>query len=297
MTDAGPTDSSTSATTAMAALMASAAVAVVSLAQEQRFAGMMAQLLRSPIRDLFSTPFKLSMAVDLMTTGVLDGIRRESTLYEEWLAHHLRSKGSTELEADWLQAERLAWDLHTQGTSHTLVGARGDMRWFRRLPLRIHDYGPQGTFSYQHKSLQEYLVAKHLFRALKTYDACNLLSTIPLLLDLPVLSFFGDICAGFPCPIPFHTPPHRRRHTSLSVSRLECVHSPPSANALWFVSGARGTPGHPVWVVHDARPGDASILRVSNSDRYPCVQPQSITRDGIRGGVYGIGIGWTARAE
>ena len=157
-----PDGAAAAVATAAAAVGASLAVmASVDAADRQRDREIMTRIATSPIRPAFSTPFKLMIGMDLMMAGALEDIHQECYLYEGWLNQQFASRGtigSEELQEVWRQAERLAWDLHMQGSTHEEVGDRGKEDWFRRLPLRIHDYGPDGIFSYQHKSLQEYLV-------------------------------------------------------------------------------------------------------------------------------------------
>lgn len=166
---------------------------------------MLAYVKAFPDRQTFCTPFKLNMAVDLMKADVLmEGITRESQLYLQWLKQTFRdrlpqdAKREQTVEQDVCEALALAWDLHCQGIAHDKVGARAEDKegFFRRCPLRVHDYRSDATFSFQHKSLQEYLVAAYLYQKLTVGAAETELSSINLFNDLPVLRFFGDIHMG-----------------------------------------------------------------------------------------------------
>ena len=161
--------------------------------------GVMTHVSKSRIRAAYATPFKLNMGVDLLKGGALAHISRESHLYEGWLRQKLQSTppgGAEDLDQDLRCVEQVAWDLHAAGTTLGTVGDRGRHLWFQRCPLRIHNYAPNAQFSFQHKSLQEYLVASRLYRELSTQDAQHLLGAVPLASDLPVLRFFGDLCAA-----------------------------------------------------------------------------------------------------
>ena len=192
----------TAAAIATAALASSACVSVAATVQaceRRRVQEMKSSIFESPIRNSFSTPFKLMMGLDLLMAEALENVGRECDLYEGWLNHKLGTRGLSSLEEKrelWSHAECLAWELHLRSSTHEKVGDRGQEAWFRRLPLRIHDYGSTGTFSYQHKSLQEFLVASRLYRALTEAHAADLLSEMDLTRDYPVLRFFGDICAA-----------------------------------------------------------------------------------------------------
>ena len=182
------------------AAAAGAAGAVAAALLERWRDRMLGVLEASRIQRSYSSPFKLNMAVELFVAGALPGVHREADLYGRWLRQQLPSPHAAPAEAPpgdpWRWVAGLAWDLHRRGVTHDRVGARGQCRWFRQCPLRINDYHPDTVFSFQHKSLQEYLVALHLYLTLHDDAAGAVLSHIDLTHDFPVLRFFGDICAA-----------------------------------------------------------------------------------------------------
>eukprot|EP00667_Euglena_gracilis_P000271 EG_transcript_271 len=172
------------------AVMKSEAQAILSQIQASRF------------RGLYSVPFMLKMGMDLYMAGQTDIFRtacRPAALYERWLCLFFEEHGCPlgELEAQFRPTAALAWALHRRGLVQEEVGPRGAEAdgWFRRCPFRIHDYHPQSMYSFTHKSLQEYLVARQLFAFVKedVDSARAALSAADLMRDLPVLRFFGGI--------------------------------------------------------------------------------------------------------
>ena len=161
-------------------------------------------------------PFRLSMGTDLALAS--DGCertafrdaQRASELYETWLWHAIRQKRGHDrtIPDDIAAAEGLAWDLHCLHRTQAPVGPLGTRDWFRCLPLRVHDFHPQSHFSFKHKSLQEFLVARHLWRCLTrpaatgggvadgTDAEAHALQALDLRRDFPVLRFFGDLLHG-----------------------------------------------------------------------------------------------------
>jgi len=211
------------------------------------------QIQESPIRRAYTVPFRLSMGTDLALAS--DGCertafrdaQRASELYETWLWHAIRQKRGHDrtIPDDIAAAEGLAWDLHCLHRTQAPVGPLGTRDWFRCLPLRVHDFHPQSHFSFKHKSLQEFLVARHLWRCLTrpaatgggvadgTDAEAHALQALDLRRDFPVLRFFGDLlhgdadkpgraraqerllaiprCPGpWPCSRQQHLPPERR---------------------------------------------------------------------------------------
>ena len=172
----------------------------------------MGRMKRSRMRDKYAVPFRLSMALDLFLQGaeVVEqehgteveafGSSHLADLYAQWLHRFLPRMGERDVPNAVLQLERVAWDLHREGRVHAQVGDLGQLEWFTHAPLRVNDYGPQSKFSFKHKSIQEYLVATHIFRSLQQSDAQALLCTIDVTSDLPVLRFFCDLCAGDVAP-------------------------------------------------------------------------------------------------
>ena len=158
---------------------------------------MMAHIAASPLRAIYATPFILNMAVDLSAEQphLFGAVQRTSELYAQWLRHFFERRGGA-AEDDVLEAESLAWDLHRRGIVQAPVGDRGALGWFRRCPLRVHNFHPQADFSFKHKSIQEFLVASHVHRRLQSGTARSELCNIDLTRDFPVLRFFADICAG-----------------------------------------------------------------------------------------------------
>ena len=149
------------------------------------------------------------MAVDLFEAGLLNDVRQPSGLYEAWLRWHLARRGKdpgadpAEVEALLAHAEGLALELHREGRAHALVGP-GRGGWFRRCPLRVHTYDPSSTFSFRHKSLQEYLVARALWgrtQADAPLDPGELAAPAHDR-DLPVLQFYADLAHPHPSPHP-----------------------------------------------------------------------------------------------
>ena len=134
----------------------------------------------SKIRESFTSPFRLTMAVDLYLENSTDfgRFKRTSQLYERWLCHCWRTNGASEAEMiqEIGEVMRLAWELHSSGTVQRQVGDLGQYSWFRRCPLRVHDFHSGSWFSFRHKSVQEYLVAAHLLKTLKQSHAEALLS-------------------------------------------------------------------------------------------------------------------------
>ena len=171
---------------------------------EQRVQEMMQQIHKSPIRTGYSVPFRLSMGVDLSLrekeglSEVFGGAWRACELYERWLQHSFRQKGTDEgsIQHAMDEAEALAWDLHCKGCVQAQVGDLGASEWFRRCPLRVHDFHPQSYFSFKHKSIQEFLVALHLWRCVKGHTIESALQSINVVRDFPVLRFFGDLFRG-----------------------------------------------------------------------------------------------------
>ena len=171
----------------------------------------------------------------------LAAITQRADLYARWLWRQFQTKGSADPAEDLQRAEALAWALHTRGISHDRVGARGAEGWFRRCPLRVHDFHPKSIFSFQHKSLQEYLVAAYLWRALRTDGAAAALAALDVTRDLPVLQFFATVYQS------------RREHaatrpetavlqrTLLDAVLRSCAHperGPAAANALSLLNAA-----------------------------------------------------------
>ena len=205
---------------------------------------MMAQIRRSPIRRGYAVPFRLSMGMDLAgdDPDVFRDVARASELYARWLRHFLRQRGAADgaVEEEVGHAERLAWDLHQQGRTHARVGDRGVQGWFRRCPLRVHDFHPDSHFSFKHKSIQEFLVATHLYRLLTAGDACAPLSGIHLARDFAVLRFFGDLCLGRAAADPEEVAGvHQRLLANVAASRGAAAAAACAANSVSLLNAAR----------------------------------------------------------
>ena len=150
--------------------------------------------------DAFSVPFVLNMGIDLYLSDVVYyrsadlGAYRRSQLYDKWFRQRFAAQG-VDADVGLSHAQELAWDLYKRGITHDHVGKWGSHDWFRRCPLRVHDYQPDSFFSFQHKSLQEYLVAYYLWDRLEDGSACGALEAVDVTHDVQVLRFFGNIYA------------------------------------------------------------------------------------------------------
>eukprot|EP00668_Euglena_longa_P013902 GGOE01017853.1.p1 GENE.GGOE01017853.1~~GGOE01017853.1.p1 ORF type:complete len:1536 (-),score=439.18 GGOE01017853.1:188-4795(-) len=166
----------------------------------------LAQIQASRFRGLYSVPFMLKMGMDLYMAGQTDTFHtthRPAALYERWLRLFFEEHGcpTSGLEEQFGHAAALAWSLHRRGLVQEEVGSYGaqtEEGWFRRCPLRVHDYHPESLYSFTHKSLQEYLVARQLFQWVRSDmdTARAAFSAADLMRDFAVLRFFSGIHAG-----------------------------------------------------------------------------------------------------
>ena len=131
---------------------------------EQRLDAMLADMQKSRIRKGYRVPFRLSMAMDLYLQQPEAGpisfgsLSRAAQLYDLWLRHDIRQKGGSGcIDEVMTKAQQLAWDLHCTDRVQAKVEGLGAEDWFRKCPLRVHDYHPESCFSFKHKSIQEYL--------------------------------------------------------------------------------------------------------------------------------------------
>ena len=162
------------------------------LGQVQEMMEFIKSIQSSAFRECFQVPFKLSMLVDLFTTDPESTLRLSSIneLYEGWLQQTYKVKGGS--FEDLGHAEVLAWNMYCDGVTHKKVGSRGKHHWFRRSPLRVHNYLPETQFSFLHKSLQEYFVARYLFGRIASGEAFKDLGNVRLGKDFIVLAFFAE---------------------------------------------------------------------------------------------------------
>eukprot|EP00667_Euglena_gracilis_P000249 EG_transcript_249 len=201
---------------------------------------------QSPIRHAYYIPYKLSMGVQLLISDTNQKFAHESDLYEAWLEHWFLKHADDprgKVDEVWKQAEGLAWALHSQGITHVLVGKRGRHQWFRQCPLRIHNYHPDSLFSFMHKSLQEYLVARFLFHQLVARPMDEELSRANLAPDFPVLRFFRDVYAGFEVTHPQKVEAVRHRLqgyvTASRGQRGDAAAKRRAANSMSLLNAAR----------------------------------------------------------
>eukprot|EP00668_Euglena_longa_P005525 GGOE01006517.1.p1 GENE.GGOE01006517.1~~GGOE01006517.1.p1 ORF type:complete len:1604 (+),score=344.39 GGOE01006517.1:109-4920(+) len=132
-----------------------------------------------PGRTLYTSPWKLTMATSVLLAEPQRQFKGRTGLYEAWLTRHFqqqaRGQGAAKLDQLWAQAQSQAWELYASGVS------------FRRGT-------PAMVPGFRHKSLQEYLVARHVYQDLESCGGTLLAHLIPTR-DIPVLRFFGDILA------------------------------------------------------------------------------------------------------
>ena len=124
-----------------------------------------------PIAKVLANPFQLFMAMDLHCQNRRDAdtFRSEGHLYEQWIRGWFCLKGhaAAQIPECVAYAGALAWTLHRRGMTHGTVGALCEDRLFRSCPLRVANFTPEATYSFRHKSLQEYLVAHYLLHHIR----------------------------------------------------------------------------------------------------------------------------------
>ena len=85
------------------------------------------QMQSSKIRESYTSPFRLTMAVDLYVENSTDfgHFEHPSQLYERWLCHCWQTNGASEAEMiqEIGEVMRLAWELHRSGTVQRQVSA------------------------------------------------------------------------------------------------------------------------------------------------------------------------------
>eukprot|EP00667_Euglena_gracilis_P000167 EG_transcript_167 len=163
----------------------------------------LALLRASPHRALYSTPLRLQLLLTLLSSpspASTAAAPSEPDLVASWLelwvqqAQERVAPGADGDLADlWLNAERLAWELHRTKAGMAQVEERGAHGWFRCLPLRVYDYTPSSLFSFYHNSIKDFLVAKHVLRNVQERAGTDFLSQLHPQQDSPVLDFMAGL--------------------------------------------------------------------------------------------------------
>jgi len=212
------------------------------------------QLRNSPLWPQFTVPYALGMATELYVAGHhrLSGVTTWLRLHTAWLEWYLQMRGSDDVPGDMVKAEGVAWELQQNLGGYSLVGDRGNRDWFRRLPLLVVSYDPDGLFCIALHAIKDVLVALYLWRQLSTGtpDALAELGKATIKGEVSILRFFADIY-HLPENAPFQSVVHQLLLTCSHTGEVSGVGDgrpeslPLTANAIALfecLTGDRSTP-------------------------------------------------------